>query len=108
MRLPAWYVRWPLFAIAFQAVPWVGFNLIARAVHAKSPLLSIDSERPLTLGLLVVSAVGSWLLGLIGTYVVLRHARPRAAAPLVVFCCVPALMGAALYSHALLVFLAVV
>jgi hypothetical protein len=108
MRLPPWHVRWPLLALAFQVVPWVGFQCVARSVHADTPRVTIGTERPLTLALLAVSAVGSWVFGGVAVYLLLRRARPCVAIPLLLLCCVPALLGAALYAHALLVFLTLV
>jgi hypothetical protein len=77
-------------------------------VYAEPPQLSIELERPLTLVLLVVSAAGSWALGALAIYLLLRRARPLVAGPLILICCVPALLGAALDTHALLVFLTIV
>lgn len=108
MRLPPWHVRLPLLALAFQPVPWVGFQCVARSVHANAPLVSIQAERPLTLSLLAFSAVGSWGLGGLAVYLLLRHARARVAIPLLLLCGVPALLSAALYAHAFLVFLTLV
>jgi hypothetical protein len=107
MSLPPWHVRWSLAALAFQLVPWVGFQCVARAVHT-DPAAALDAERPLTLALLAVSALGSWVFGGLAAYLLLRRARPRVALPLLLTCCVPALLGAALYAHALLVFLTLV
>lgn len=108
MSLPPRHIRWPLAALAFQLVPWVGFQCVARAVHADPPAAALDAERPLTLALLAVSALGSWVFGGLGAYLLFRRARPRVAIPLLLMCCVPALIGAALYAHALLVFLTLV
>src|SRR5262245_53999667 len=100
MRRPPWHVRWPALALLFQVVPWVGFQCIARGVYGDSPWLSPESERPLTLSLLAVSATASAALGATATYLLFRRARRRVAVPLVAACCVPALLGAALYAHA--------
>lgn len=108
MRRPPWHVRWALLALLFQPLPWLGFFGIAQSVYGDSPWLPAGSERPLTLSLLAVSALGSAALAGVATYLLLRRARLRVAVPLVLFCCVPAFLGAAVYAHALLVFLAVV
>jgi hypothetical protein len=108
MRRPPWHVRWALLALLFQVVPWAGFQCIARGVYGSTPSLSAESERPLTLLLLAASASISAVLGATATYLLFRRARLRVASTLIAVCCVPALLGSALYAQALLVFLTLV
>jgi len=108
MRRPPWHIRWAVLALAFQTVPWIGFQCVARAVHAGTPVVPIEAERPLTLALLAVSAIGSWMFGGLAAHLLLRRARLRVALPMLLLCCVPTLLCAALYAHALLVFLTLV
>lgn len=108
MLLPSWKVRLAFLALAFQVVPWGGFQIIARGVHGDPPSIALENERPFALGLLAVSAILSAALGMAATYRLLCEARLRVAVPLILICCVPALLGSALYAHALLVFLTIV
>ena len=50
------------------------------------------------------SAVASLLLGIIGVNGLLKHARPITASILIVVCCSPALLGAIVWTYALLDF----
>ncbi|MCX7015071.1 MAG: hypothetical protein NTW86_21390 [Candidatus Sumerlaeota bacterium] len=64
--------------------------------------------RPVSFLALGLSAGVSWALGIAGVHLLLTRSRPWVAAPLIVVCCMPALVGGAVYLHGLLVFLAVV
>jgi hypothetical protein len=108
MRRPPWHVRWAALALVFQVVPWAGFQFIANGVYGSSAWLSPERERPLSLSLLGASAIIGATLGGTATYLLFRRARLRVAIPLIAACCVPALLGSALYAHSLLVFLTLV
>jgi hypothetical protein len=95
-------------ALLFQLVPPLLLVLIARGAYAEPRWLSEEWERTASLVALGLSALLSWLLGSAGVYGLLTRARARVAVPLIALCCLPALLGGAVYLHGLLVFLAVV
>jgi len=99
------YLALPLLALLFQAVPPLLLWAIATAAFAEPSRLSPGGERLLSLLTLLLSAGISLLLGSLGAYRLLTRARPVVALLLIVFCCLPALLGGAVYLHALLVFL---
>ncbi|MCW3054645.1 MAG: hypothetical protein JWN14_3815 [Chthonomonadales bacterium] len=99
------YFVLPLLALLFQAIPPLLFWAIANAAYAAPPRLTQAGERFLSLLTLALSAGISLSLGTFGTYRLLTRARLAVALLLIVFCCLPALLGGAVYLHALLVFL---
>jgi hypothetical protein len=101
-------VALPVVALVFQLVPPLLLVLIARGAYGEWRWLPEGWERPVSLATLGGSALVSWLLGSVSVYGLLTRARARVAVPLVACCCVPALLGGAVYLHGLLVFLAVV
>jgi len=100
------YLVLPLLALLFQAIPPLLFWAIATAAFTELPRLSQGGERLLSLLTLALSAGISLLLGSLGVYRLLTRARLPVALLLIVFCCLPALLGGAVYLHTLLVFLA--
>lgn len=92
-------------ALLFQVVPPFLIWSIASLAYGEVRRLSEAVERPVTLLTLGFSAAVSLLLGCAGVYGLLTRARLRVAVPLIVVCCMPALFGAALYLHGLLLFL---
>jgi len=107
-RKSSWYLVLPVLALLFQLIPPLLLVMIARGAYGESRWLSEEWERPVSLVTLGLSALISWLLGSVSVYGLLTRARTRVAVPLIVFCCVPALLGGAVYLHGLLMFLAVV
>jgi len=99
------YLALPLLALLFQTAPPLLLWAIATAAFAEPPRLSQGGEHFLSLLTLMLSAGISLLLGALGAYRLLTRARAVVAVLLIVFCCLPALLGGALYLHALLVFL---
>jgi hypothetical protein len=96
----------PVFALLFQIVPPALLWAVSTAAYAQPRLLSEAWERPVSLLVLGFSAGVSLLLGSMGVYGLLIRARPSIAVLLIVVCCMPALLGGAVYLHGLLVFLA--
>jgi hypothetical protein len=101
-----WHWVIPLLALLFQLVPPALLWAVSTAAYAEPRQLPESWERPVSLLILGFSAGVSLLLGSVGVYGLLRRARPRIAVLLMVVCCLPALLGGAVYLHGLLVFLA--
>jgi hypothetical protein len=95
-----------VFALLFQLVPPVLLWAVSTAAYAEPRRLSESWERPVSLLVLGFSAGVSLLLGSMGAYRLMVRARPSIALLLILVCCVPALLGGAVYLHGLLVFLA--
>jgi hypothetical protein len=96
----------PVLALLFQLVPPALLWAVSTAAYAQPRRLSESWERPVSLVVLGFSAGVSLLLGSIGVYRFLTRARPTLAMLLILVCCLPALLGGAVYLHGLLVFLA--
>jgi hypothetical protein len=94
-----------LLALLFQAVPPLLLWALAEAAYGQPRRLDEAWERPVSLAVVGGCGAVSLLLGLVGTYGLLRHARLWVAGVLIPTCCVPALLGGVLHLHALLVFL---
>jgi hypothetical protein len=98
----------PVLALLFQLVPPALLWAVSTAAYAQPRRLSESWERPVSLLVLGFSACVSLLLGGVGVYLLLTRARPTVAMLLILVCCLPALLGGAVYLHGLLVFLACV
>ncbi|HNR31747.1 MAG TPA: hypothetical protein PKI11_12740 [Candidatus Hydrogenedentes bacterium] len=98
----------PPCALLFQALPIVLIRLLASATYGKQRLLPEVWEWPASLFVIAACAAISILLGGGGVYLLLTRARLRTAIPLIALCCVPALIGGAVYLHATLIFLTLV
>jgi hypothetical protein len=96
----------PVLALFFQLVPPALLWAISAAAYAEPRRLSDSWERPASLFVLGLSAAVSLSLGSLGIYELLARSRPRMAVLLISLCCLPALLGGAVYLHGLLVFLA--
>ncbi len=96
----------PVSALLFQLAPPVMLWAISTTAYAQPRRLPDSWERPVSLLVLGFSAGVSLLLGSIGVYRLLTRARPTVAILLILVCCMPALLGGAVYLHGLLVFLA--
>ena len=90
--------------LVFAALLWV-FSVIA---YANWALLPESWEWPVSLVLVASFAVVSFVLGGVGVYGLLTRSRLGTAVVLIAACCIPALLGGAVYLHALLVFLTLV
>jgi hypothetical protein len=101
-----WHLVIPVLALLFQVLPPLLLWAIASAAYAEPRRVPELWERPVSILVLESSAGVSLLLGGIGVYGLLTRARPRIAILLVLICCLPALLGGAVYLHGLLVFLA--
>ena len=101
-----WHLAIPVFALLFQLVPPVLLWAISTAAYAEPRRLSESWERPVSLLVLGFSAGVSLLLGSIGAYGLLTRTRAAVAVPLILACCIPALLAGATYLHGLLIFLA--
>jgi hypothetical protein len=95
-------------ATAFQAVPPALLAALSHAAYGAPDSATARLERPLSLLILGLSGAISLALGAFGAYLLLRFTRPFVAIPLIVVCCLPALLAGALYLYALLVFLTAV
>lgn len=98
----------PALALLFQVVPPLLLGWIAASTYLEPFRLSESWEHPLSLLTLVLSTVISFGLGSLGIYRLLMRAHVGIATLLIIFCCMPALLGGALYLHGLLIFLAAV
>ena len=96
----------PVLALLFQLVPPALLWAVSGATYGEPRRLAESWERPVSLLVLAFSAGVSLLLGSLGVYGLLLRARPSVAVLLIVVCCMPALLGGAVYLHGLLVFLA--
>jgi hypothetical protein len=96
----------PILGLLFQLVPPALLWAVSTAAYAEPRRLPESWERPVSLLILGFSASVSLLLGSLGVYGLLLRARPIIAVLLILVCCMPALLGGALYLHGLLVFLA--
>ena len=95
-------------ALFFQAVA-IGFmHGVARVVYAHPPYSGESWEWTVSMTGLVLCAGISTALGGLGIYALLTRARLATAVALIVPCCIPALIGGAVYAYAVLVFLTVV
>lgn len=101
-----WHLVLPVLALLFQALPPLAIWAVASGAYSEPPQLSEAWERRWSLLVLAASAAGGLLLGSFSVFGLLRHSRPRVAVPLLLLCCLPALLGGAVYLHALLIFLA--
>lgn len=103
---------WPFFvaacALLFQPVPIVFIRVAARMAYGPWPRLPESSVWGISMLGLALCAGTSLLLGCAGTYALLTRYRPAVAIALILACCVPALIGGAVYLRAVLVFLTVV
>ena len=101
-----WHLLIPLFALLFQIVPPLFLRVVAAMAYGQRPWLPESWERPVSLVGIALCAVICLLLGNLGVYTLLTRSRLRIAVPLIVLCCVPVLIGGAVYLHAIFVFLA--
>lgn len=103
-----WHLLIPVIALLFQVVPPVFLRVVPAIAYAEPQCMAESWERPVSLLGLAFCAGVSLLLGNLGVYELLTRSRLRTAIVLIVVCCIPALIGGALYGHALLVFLTLV
>ncbi len=103
---PRRHLAIPGIALLFQLLPPVLIGAVARAAYSEPRLLPEAWERPVSLLVLGFSAGVSFLLGSLGAYGLLTRSRPAVAWGLIATCCLPALLGGAVYLQGLLVFLA--
>jgi hypothetical protein len=103
-----WYLVMPFLALLFQLVPPVLLYAISTAFYVEPRRLPESWERPVSLLTLAFCAGIGLALGSVATHGLLSRARPWLAWLLIAACCVPALIGGAVYLHGLLVFLAIV
>ena len=103
-----WHVLIAVSGLLFQAAAIAFMHLVARTVYANPPYSGESWEWTTSLVGLVACAGISMLLGCLGVYALLTRSRPGVAITLIVLCCIPALIGAAVYTYAALVFLTLV
>lgn len=95
-------------ALLFQALPPLLIRYLPGLFYGEAPLPGEAWERPVSLTGIALCAVVSLALGNASVYLLLIRCRRGIAAPLILVCGVPAIIGGAVYLHALLIFLAVV
>ena len=103
-----WHVLIAVAGLLFQAAAVAFMHLVARTVYAHPPYSGESWQCTATLVGLAASAGISLLLGGWGVYWLLTRSRPGVATALIVSCCIPALIGGAVYTYATLVFLTLV
>ena len=108
MKERRWHLIVPVLALLSQLVAPLLLWALAAACYGETRALPEAWERPVSLGALALFAAAGLLLGGGGAYAAMTRCRPGAALLLIGLCCAPALLGGALYLHALLVFLPVV
>ena len=103
-----WHLLIAVFALLFQAATIAFMHVVAQTVYANPPSSSESWAWTASLvGLALCSGI-SMLLGCLGVYVLLTRSRLAVAMTLIVLCCIPALIGGAVYAYAVLVFLTLV
>jgi hypothetical protein len=105
---PRWLLLIPVSALLFQAAPTAFIHLVARTVYAHPPYSGESWEWTASLVGLAACAGISILLGCLGVFTLLTRSRPGVAITMIVLCCIPALIGGAVYTYATLVFLTLV
>ena len=103
-----WHVLIAVSGLLFQAAAIAFMHLVARTVYANPPYSGELWEWATSLVGLAACAGISMLLGSLGAYALLTRSRLGVAIPLIVLCCLPAMIGGAIYAYATLVFLTVV
>jgi hypothetical protein len=103
-----WHFLLPAAALLFQPVPILFIRAVAWMAYSPSPWLPADSFWTVSLVGLTLCGLISLLLGGFGVYLLLTRSRRAVALPLIVLCCVPALVIGMVYVRAVLVFLAMV
>jgi len=103
-----WHLLLAMSALLSQAVAIAFLHLLGRVVYANPPYSGESWEWTTSLVGLVVCAGIGMLLGGLGVYALLTRSRLGVAIPLIVLCCLPAMIGGAIYTYAVLVFLTLV
>ena len=103
-----WHLLLPALALLFQALPPLFLRAVSTMAYAEASSQPASWERPVSLLGLACCAGISLLLGNLGIYTLLTRSSRPTAILLIALCCFPALIGGALYLHALLVFLTLV
>ena len=103
-----WHLLIAFSALLFQVVAIAFIHLVAQSVYASTPYSGESWEWMVSLVGLAVCAGISMLLGCLGAYALLTRSRLAVAITLIVFCCMPALIGGAVYAYAVLVYLTLV
>ena len=100
---------WHLFlapvALLFQGLVPGFIYVMSRAAFAKPPFMAENTAWTLSMTLLAALAVTGMALGCAAMYLLLTRSRRMVAVPMVAVFCIPAVVLASLYLHAVLVFL---
>jgi len=103
-----WHLVISVAALLFQVVAIAFMHVVAQTVYANPPYSGESWAWTASLvGLALCSGI-SMLLGCLGVYVLLTRSRLAVALTLIGLCCIPALIGGAVYAYAVLVFLTLV
>jgi len=103
-----WNLLVPLCALLFQPLPILFIRVAAASGFGAHRWLPETWIWNASMAGLAACAAVSLALGGVGVYVLLRRSRLAVAIPLIALCCVPALIGGAVYLRAVLVFFTVV
>ena len=99
-----WHLLIPACALLFQPVPILFMRITANLTFGQSHGLPESWVWGVSQLGLAVCAAACLLLGGIGTYMLLRRSRMAVAIPLIILCCIPALLAGSVYLRAVLVF----
>jgi hypothetical protein len=103
-----WHVLLAVSGLLFQAVAIAFMHGIAQTVYENPPYSGESWGWMVSVMGLALCAGISTLLGGSGAYALLTRSRLAVAIALIVLCCIPALIGGAVYGYGLLVFLTLV
>ena len=103
-----WHLLIAVFALLFQVAAIAFMRGVAQTVYANPPYSGESWEWTVSVAGLAVCAGISMLFGCLGVYALLTRSRLAVAMTLIVLCCIPALIGGAVYAYAMLVFLTLV
>jgi hypothetical protein len=103
-----WHLLIAAFALVFQAAAIAFMHVVAQTVYANPPYSGESWEWTASLVGLAACAGISMLLGSWGVYALLTRSRLAVAITLIVSCCIPALIGGAVFAYAVFVFLTLV
>jgi phosphoglycerol transferase MdoB-like AlkP superfamily enzyme len=97
----------PAAALFFAFIPIAFIHLIAWLTYKHAPWLSESQSWTFSLVGLFLLGLTAMALGGAGSYFLLSRTRPLVAVPVIILCCIPALVAGAVYLRAVLVFLAI-
>ena len=103
-----WHLVISVFTLLFQVAAIAFMHVVAQTVYANPPYSGESWEWTVSVAELAACAGISMLLGCLGVYALLTRSRLAVAITMIVLCCIPALIGGAIYAYAMFVFLTLV